>query len=82
MGGLTTDAAMPFLAHGSHRIRYEISGPETGPAYVLVNGLTQYSELWATYRDTLSLSICWARANPTSRPFSSGRMIMSRCYGF
>jgi pimeloyl-ACP methyl ester carboxylesterase len=51
--GLTTDAAMPFLAHGSHRIRYEISGPEAGPAYVLVNGLTQYSELWAAYRDTL-----------------------------
>jgi len=50
---LTMDAAMPFLAHGSHRIRYEISGPETGPAYVLVNGLTQYSELWATYRETL-----------------------------
>jgi pimeloyl-ACP methyl ester carboxylesterase len=44
---------MPFLSHGSHRIRYEISGPETGPAYVLVNGLTQYSELWAAYRDTL-----------------------------
>jgi len=44
---------MPFLAHGSHRIRYEISGPKTGPAYVLVNGLTQYSELWAAYRDTL-----------------------------
>jgi len=52
-GCLTTDARMPFLAHGSHRIRYEISGPETGPAYVLVNGLTQYSELWAAYRDTL-----------------------------
>jgi pimeloyl-ACP methyl ester carboxylesterase len=48
-----TDSPMPFLAHGSHRIRYEISGPETGPVYVLVNGLTQYSELWATYRDTL-----------------------------
>ena len=53
MGGLITDAAMPFLAHGSHRVRYEISGPDTGPAYVLVNGLTQYSELWAAYRDTL-----------------------------
>jgi pimeloyl-ACP methyl ester carboxylesterase len=24
-----------------------------GPAYVLVNGLTQYSELWGAYRDTL-----------------------------
>jgi pimeloyl-ACP methyl ester carboxylesterase len=53
LSGLTTDAAMPFLAHGSHRIRYEISGPQTGPVYVLVNGLTQYSELWAAYRDTL-----------------------------
>ena len=53
MNGLLTDDAMPFLVHGSHRIRYEISGPEAGPTYVLVNGLTQYSELWATYRDTL-----------------------------
>src|SRR6201997_3900529 len=44
---------MPFLAHGSHRIRYEISGPDTGPVYVLVNSVTQYSELWADYRDTL-----------------------------
>ena len=44
---------MPFLAHGSHRVRYEISGPEPGPAYVFVNGLTQYSELWAAYRDAL-----------------------------
>ena len=29
------------------------SGPEDGPAYVLVNGLTQYAELWAAYRDAL-----------------------------
>src|SRR3954467_9960142 len=44
---------MPFLAHGSHRIRYELEGPKDAPAYVLVNGLTQYSELWTAYRDTL-----------------------------
>ncbi|WP_375789906.1 alpha/beta fold hydrolase [Bradyrhizobium sp. Pha-3] len=44
---------MPFLSHGSHRIRYELDGPTDAPAYVLVNGLTQYSELWAAYRDAL-----------------------------
>jgi 3-oxoadipate enol-lactonase len=44
---------MPFLAHGSYRIRYELEGPEDGPAYVLVNGLTQYAELWAGYRSAL-----------------------------
>jgi 3-oxoadipate enol-lactonase len=44
---------MPFLALGSCRIRYELDGPEAGPAYVLVNGLTQYAELWGAYRDAL-----------------------------
>lgn len=44
---------MPFLAFGSHRISYELAGPASGPAYVLVNGLTQYAELWAAYRDAL-----------------------------
>jgi 3-oxoadipate enol-lactonase len=44
---------MPFLALGSYRIRYELEGPERGPAYVLVNGLTQYAELWGPYRDAL-----------------------------
>jgi 3-oxoadipate enol-lactonase len=44
---------MPFLAHGAYRIRYELAGPDDGPAYVLVNGLTQYAELWAAYRDAL-----------------------------
>ena len=44
---------MPFLSHGSHRIRYEIEGPANGPVYVLVNGLTQYAELWAAYREAL-----------------------------
>jgi 3-oxoadipate enol-lactonase len=45
---------MPFLSHGGHRIRYELNGPASGPAYVLVNGLTQYAELWRDYRDTLA----------------------------
>jgi 3-oxoadipate enol-lactonase len=48
------DAAMPYLAHGSYRIRYELEGPDDGPAYVLVNGLTQYAELWSAYRTALA----------------------------
>ncbi len=44
---------MPFLNHGSYRIRYELDGPTDAPVYVLVNGLTQYAELWAAYRDAL-----------------------------
>lgn len=44
---------MPFLSHGSYQIRYELGGPTGAPAYVLVNGLTQYSELWAAYREAL-----------------------------
>ncbi len=44
---------MPFLAHGSHHIRYGLDGPKGAPAYVFVNGLTQYAELWDTYRTAL-----------------------------
>ena len=44
---------MAFLAYGAHRIRYDLEGPRDGPVYVLVNGLTQYAELWASYRDML-----------------------------
>ena len=44
---------MPFLKYGSYRIRYELDGPEDAPVYVLVNGLTQYAELWTAYRDAL-----------------------------
>jgi 3-oxoadipate enol-lactonase len=44
---------MPFLDHGSYRICYELEGPTNAPAYVLVNGLTQYAALWAAYRDAL-----------------------------
>ena len=50
----SSDVYMPYLAHGSYRIRYELEGPDDGPAYVLVNGLTQYAELWAGYRAALS----------------------------
>src|SRR5580700_10022287 len=46
-------ARMPFLTHGSHRIRYERAGPAAGPVYVFVNGLTQYAALWTAYRDAL-----------------------------
>jgi pimeloyl-ACP methyl ester carboxylesterase len=45
---------MPYLDHGSYRIRFELEGPDQGPAYVLVNGLTQYAELWGGYRDALA----------------------------
>ena len=45
---------MPILARGRRRIRYELDspaeGPPDGPAFVLVNGLTQYIELWEPYR--------------------------------
>jgi len=44
---------MPFLAYGSYRIRYELAGSAGAPTYVLVNGLTQYAELWTAYRDAL-----------------------------
>jgi 3-oxoadipate enol-lactonase len=44
---------MPFLSHGSYRVRYELDGQANAPVYVLVNGLTQYAELWAAYRDVL-----------------------------
>lgn len=44
---------MPCLSLGSYRIRYELDGPANAPAYVLVNGLTQYSELWSAYREAL-----------------------------
>lgn len=53
LAGPTLEAVMPFLAHGSYRIRYELEGPDDAPAYVLVNGLTQYAELWSGYRAAL-----------------------------
>jgi pimeloyl-ACP methyl ester carboxylesterase len=35
------------------RIRYQIDGPPGAPAFVLINGLTQYLELWQPFRDTM-----------------------------
>ena len=40
---------MPFLDYGPYRIRYSLTGAADAPAYVFVNGLTQYAELWDTY---------------------------------
>lgn len=45
---------MPFVMHRSSRIRYELEGPGAAPAFVLVNGLTQYAELWAACRAGLT----------------------------
>ncbi|WP_035983239.1 alpha/beta hydrolase [Bradyrhizobium sp. STM 3843] len=44
---------MPFLDYGSYRIRYALAGPADAPAYVFVNGLTQYAELWDSYGGAL-----------------------------
>lgn len=44
---------MPWLTCKSGRIHYELTGPEHGPACVLVNGLTQYIKLWMPFRDGL-----------------------------
>ena len=44
---------MPWLASKSRRIHYELTGPDDGPACVLVNGLTQYVKLWMPFRDGL-----------------------------
>src|ERR1700733_8769276 len=42
---------MIWLTCKSGRIHYELTGPEHGPACVLVNGLTQYIKLWMPFRD-------------------------------
>ena len=52
-GTRTKQIEMPLLAQGSHRIRYGLEGPKDAPAYVFVNGLTQYAELWTPYREAL-----------------------------
>src|SRR4051794_35714369 len=40
--------------HERYSVRYEVAGPDKGITYVLVNGLTQYAELWAIYARLLS----------------------------
>src|ERR1700719_4962668 len=49
---------MPWLTCKSGRIHYELTGPEHGPACVLVNGLTQYIKLWMPFRDGLVARRC------------------------
>ena len=44
---------MPWLSYNSRRIHYELAGPDDGPAFVLINGLTQYVKLWIPFRDAL-----------------------------
>ena len=44
---------MPWLECNSRRIHYELAGPDDGPAFVLINGLTQYVKLWIPFRDAL-----------------------------
>ncbi|MGH8674311.1 MAG: alpha/beta fold hydrolase, partial [Burkholderiales bacterium] len=40
---------MASILIGTHRIHYEFQGSRGAPVVVFVNGLTQYSSLWATY---------------------------------
>lgn len=35
------------------RLNWRLDGPAGAPVFVLVNGLTQYAELWAAHRDAL-----------------------------
>jgi len=44
---------MATLTCGPRRIRFELDGPADAPAFVLVNGLTQYIKIWDSFRDAL-----------------------------
>jgi pimeloyl-ACP methyl ester carboxylesterase len=44
---------MATLICGPRRIRFELNGPADAPAFVLVNGLTQYIKIWDSFRDAL-----------------------------
>ena len=46
---------MPTLVRGRRRIRYELMDRRTHRLFVLVNGLTQYIELWDP------TGSCWSR---------------------
>lgn len=45
-------AALPIEV-GGRRLSWRIDGPMEAPVFVLVNGLTQYAELWAMHRNAL-----------------------------
>lgn len=40
---------MPETLIGRHRVRFELDGDADAPVLAFVNGLTQYSSLWASY---------------------------------
>lgn len=45
---------MPEALVGGHRVIYRLDGPQDGAVFAFVNGLTQYSDLWAAYAAHLS----------------------------
>jgi pimeloyl-ACP methyl ester carboxylesterase len=45
-------APPPIDLHG-RRLNWRLDGPPGAPVLVLVNGLTQYAELWTTHREAL-----------------------------
>jgi pimeloyl-ACP methyl ester carboxylesterase len=46
-------SSAPLLEVGGRRLNWRLDGQADGPVIVLVNGLTQYAELWAAHRDAL-----------------------------
>jgi 3-oxoadipate enol-lactonase len=48
-----SEPPMASPLHTLSRIRYQVDGPKGAPAYVLINGLTQYLELWEPYREAM-----------------------------
>lgn len=45
---------MPQALVAGHRVTFRLDGPPEGPVFAFVNGLTQYSDLWAAYAAHLS----------------------------
>ena len=45
---------MPSLIYRGLRIRYELAGPTNAPTFIMVNGLTQYAELWEPYHTAMT----------------------------
>lgn len=45
---------MPQAVIDGRKVTYRLDGPETGEVFAFVNGLTQYSDLWAGYAAHLS----------------------------
>lgn len=45
---------MPQALVAGHRVTFRLDGPPEGPVFAFVNGLTQYSDLWAAYATHLA----------------------------